>query len=160
MYNFDKLCVLGAKMIDAPYGVNPEALLWAIGGVESTWGRNNVPRHEKAYHRGGAYFNRALDRRFGCAAHCSYGPWQLMYENVQAISKKEITPQEMNDTLTALVVSVEWLNQRVIGRGADTVAKIADAWNSGTHRDRIIPVAYIDKVVRKYDKCMADTVRW
>lgn len=157
MYNFLKLCSLGAKMIDAPPGVNPEALLWAIGWAESTCGRNNVPRHEGAYHRGGAYFNHVLDREFGCAAHCSYGPWQIMFENVWSISKKEITPEEMNDTLTALVVSVEWLNQRVIGRGADTVAKIADAWNSGTHRDRIIPVEYIDKVAKKYSERIADT---
>ncbi len=156
MYNFDKLCVLGAKMVDAPYGVNAEALLWAIGGVESTWGRNNVPRHEKAYHRGGVYFNRALDRRFGCAAHCSYGPWQIMFENVWRISSKSIKPQEMNDTLTALVVSVEWLNQRVIGRGAVTVVDIADAWNSGTHRDRKVPVAYIAKVVYKYNARVAN----
>ena len=156
MYNFSKLCSLGAKMVEAPPGVNAEALLWAIGGVESSHGRNNVPRHEGAYHRGGAYFNRVLDRKFGCAAHCSYGPWQIMYENVWAISKKEITPQDMNDTLTALVVSVEWLNLRVIWRGADTVAKIADAWNSGTHRDRIVPVSYIDKVVKKYDSHVAN----
>jgi hypothetical protein len=151
MYNFSKLCSIGAKLVDAPPGVNPEALLWAIGWAESTCGRNNVPRHENAYCRGGPYFNRVLDRKFGCHAHQSYGPWQIMFENVWAISKKEITPIEMHDTLTALIISVEWLNQRVIGRGANTVAKIADSWNSGTHRDRIVPHKYIDKVVKKYN---------
>ncbi len=57
MYNFYKLCNLGARMVEAPPGVDPEALLRAMGKVESNYGRHNVPRHEKAYTGAGRTLN-------------------------------------------------------------------------------------------------------
>ena len=159
MYNFYKLCYLGARMVEAPPGVDPEALLRAMGKIESSSGRHNVPRHEKAYHRGGPYFERALDRKFGCLAHCSWGPWQIMYTNVQSITAGEISPLEMQDPQVALMVTVEWLNRLIIARGADTVSKIGDAWNSGSHEDKIVPTKYIAKLLKAYDASLVDLVR-
>ncbi len=159
MYNFNKLCNLGARMVEAPPGVDPEALLRAMGKVESSSGRNNVSRHENSYCRGGKYFNRTLYRKFGCDAHCSYGPWQIMYANVSQITAGEISPVEMHDPQVALIVTVEWLNRKVIARGADTVSKIGDAWNSGSHKDKIVPTKYIAKLLRAYDESMVNLVR-
>ena len=44
-------------MGEAPPGVDPEALLRAMGKVESNYGRHNVPRHEKAYTGAGRTLN-------------------------------------------------------------------------------------------------------
>ncbi len=143
---------MGGQMLGQSYVVNGEALLWAIGGAESSFGRNNVPRHEAAYCRRGRYFDPKLDRKFGCHAHCSYGPWQLMYANVVTI--KPIDPELMLDPLHALPITVEWL-RRVIKRGAVTVRDIADAWNSGSHRDSIVPVRYINRVTALYNQRIA-----
>ena len=148
-WDFDELCRIGGQMLhDERVDVDFEALLWAIGGVESSFGRWNVPRHEAAYHRGGRYFDRKLDRRHGCLAHCSYGPWQVMFPNVIAI-KKQVEPALMLDPLHALPITVEWM-RRVVRRGANTPTKIADAWNSGSHRDSIVPRKYIIKVLSLY----------
>ena len=144
---------MGGQMLHGEASsVDFEALLWAIGGVESSFGRNNVPRHEAAYHRGGRYFDRKLDRKFGCHAHCSYGPWQVMYPNVVTI--KPADPRLMLDPLHALPITVGWM-QYVVGRGAVTVRDIADAWNSGSHRDSIVPIRYIRKVERLYAERIA-----
>lgn len=56
-------------------------LLWGIAGVESSFGFNCNPRHEAGYCYGGKYFNPALTGEWGCLAHCSYGPWQVMFSN-------------------------------------------------------------------------------
>lgn len=154
-YSFNELCRFGAPMVNASAKVNAEALLWAIGGVESSHGKVNVPRHEQAYCMGGRYHERNLYWKFGCMAHCSWGPWQIMFTNVWSISRQQITPMEMADPHAALFVTIEWLN-RVIRRGAGSVAAIADAWNSGTHRDNIVPHDYIDKVVRLYEQQLAE----
>ena len=81
-------------------------------------------------------------------AHCSYGPWQIMFTNADAINSR-MTPESMLDPLHALPITVGWM-RRVVGRGARNVRDIADAWNSGTHYDKIIPVAYIKKVEKLY----------
>ncbi len=56
-------------------------LLWGISGVESSFGLNCSPRHEPAYCYGGRYFNPVASREWGCLAHCSFGPWQVMFAN-------------------------------------------------------------------------------
>ena len=150
-WDFDELCRMGGQMLhDERVDVDFEALLWAIGGVESSHGRFYGPRHETAYCRGGRYYDRKLTRKHNCMAHCSYGPWQLMYANAVSI-KKAITPELMLEPLHALPITVGWM-RRVINRGAVTVRDIADAWNSGSHRDKFIPVAYIKKVEALYKK--------
>ncbi|SRR6266702_1562508 len=64
--------------------VDPVRLLWAIAGVESSFGRDSYPRHENAYCYNGRYFNPQVTAEVGCLAHCSYGPWQVMYANFPA----------------------------------------------------------------------------
>jgi hypothetical protein len=54
-------------------------LLWGIAGVESSFGLNCNPRHEQGYCYGGRYLDTERTREWGCLAHCSYGPWQVMY---------------------------------------------------------------------------------
>jgi len=54
-------------------------LLWGIAGVESSFGLNCSPRHEPGYCIGGRYLDAERTRVWGCLAHCSYGPWQVMF---------------------------------------------------------------------------------
>jgi hypothetical protein len=54
-------------------------LLWGIAGVESSFGLNCNPRHEQGYCFGGRYLDTDRTRVWGCLAHCSYGPWQVMF---------------------------------------------------------------------------------
>ncbi len=43
-WEFERLCSMGGAMLrGAPADVDFDALLWAIGGAESSFGRNNVP---------------------------------------------------------------------------------------------------------------------
>ncbi len=82
-----------------------------------------------------------------------------MYANVRSITAGEISPLEMQDPQVALMVTVEWLNRKVIARGANTVAKIGDAWNSGSHKDKIVPTKYIAKLLKAYDESLVNLVQ-
>jgi hypothetical protein len=66
-------------------------LLWAFAGVESSFGLNSAPRHEWGYCYNGRYFDSAATAEIGCLAHCSYGPWQVMYANFP----KGIDPRQL-----------------------------------------------------------------
>jgi hypothetical protein len=61
--------------------VDKVRLLWGLAGNESSFGLNCTPRHEPGYCYGGRYFNPVASRSWGCLAHCSFGPWQVMYAN-------------------------------------------------------------------------------
>src|SRR2546429_7159205 len=54
-------------------------LLWGLAGVESSFGWNCNPRHEQGYCTRGRYFDVLSTKAWGCLAHCSYGPWQVMF---------------------------------------------------------------------------------
>lgn len=62
-------------------GVDPVKLLWAIAGVESSFGENSYPRHEQGYCFHGRYYDPKATAEWGCLAHCSYGPWQVMFDH-------------------------------------------------------------------------------
>lgn len=151
-YSFDNLCAHGAQLLRNLPDVNREALLWAIGGAESSWGKWNVTRYERAFGWGGRYADKKLLRKFGDLAASSIGPWQVMFPNAWAITSGTVTPQEMMQPEVALLVTVDWMNERVIDRGAWSVPAIADAWNSGTHRDSFVPHKYVAKVQKYYDQ--------
>lgn len=63
----------------AQFDVKPWAFLYALSGIESSYGFNDIPRYEPAYDRGGMYasaphLKKALEK-YGALAACSYGPW-------------------------------------------------------------------------------------
>jgi hypothetical protein len=82
-------------------------LLWAVAGVESSFGIRCVPRHEDEYcdfphwhqkadgtftKRAGLYSAELRDatKEIQCAAHCSWGPWQVMYANTRGYNWIEL----------------------------------------------------------------------
>ena len=71
-------------------------LLWAMSGNESTFGHHCTPRHEPAYCTG--IYSRvstvvALTEKYQHAAHCSYGPWQILLVNCDEGVSPEDTAQ-------------------------------------------------------------------
>lgn len=144
----DVLCEHGAHLLLGLTGLDPVALLKAISQVESSYGQNSNSHHEKGYCYGGAYYNSALTKLYGCEAHCSYGPWQVMYPTALELMQG-IVPYDLQSPETSLVVATMYIN-RAISRGADSLEKIADAYNSGSFKDSNVPAAYIAKVQEAY----------
>jgi hypothetical protein len=120
-------------------------LLWAISGNETSFGANCVPRHEieyctqSAWHRksdGTFEFRRGRysmhnsagmesEHAWGCWAHASYGPWQLMFANAQGY-----TPDELEfDLEKAAEATVGFLNRKIAELQPKTLPDIARLWN-------------------------------
>jgi hypothetical protein len=93
-------------------GLDPVKLLWGLAGVESSFGAHANPRHENGYCRGGIHFDRQITEEIGCAAHCSWGPWQVMYANTRGYNWIELhtDPDVAGDAL------VQFLNREIFSR--------------------------------------------
>jgi hypothetical protein len=125
-------CRKWAGFLQAPDGIDGARLLWAIAGCESSFGLNCKPRHEPFYHRLAVEKKNAqlvkLTELFGCDAHSSFGPWQLLVVNCSSTMR----PEDFLDVNRACMETALFLNRRVLGaEHADTVQKIAVAYNSG-----------------------------
>lgn len=126
-------------------------LLWAIAGVESSFGANCKPRVEPAYSYGGKYSAKLpqadLLHEFGCDAACSYGPWQIMLCNAYGYKPTELAM----DLDKACVATVGFIRRWCINtQQCKTLRDFADAYNSGSPRDSIVPEKYIEKVRNYY----------
>lgn len=139
-----------AYLLKSPHDLNPLHLLIAIAGVESSYGVQNVPKYESAYAPGGLYYRRAKYVRdqywiYGALSCCSYSSWQILYLSAYDLGCRD-HPLELWKDEVAIEWVVKYLNVRVFGRGAKRISEIADAYNSGTHRDDIVPYEYIAKL--------------
>lgn len=148
------LCTLYGKDLElraAP--LDPKQVLWAFAGVESSFGQNFAPRHEPSYCRSGKYYNSAATREHGCLAHCSYGPWQVMFANFPV----GITPRDLLDPIAgpelSLRAAIRRLNRALV-QGASELSQLADAYNSGSFRDDLVPGQYVAGVLEKYKIAM------
>ncbi len=85
---------------------------------------------------------------WGCLAHMSFGPWQIMYANMNP----GIGPMELltRPELTALAVTFLIQNRIVRAEKAQTLEELADAYNSGDWRDKNVPEQYIADLVSNY----------
>ncbi len=111
-------------------------LLWALAGNESSFGANSKPRHELGFCKGRYAENpkvQDLTKRFGHAAHCSFGCTQVMLVNVPG----DVVDLGAFDTAEGCIATtVIFLNEVILGRqGARTLEQIGDAYNSGNFRD-------------------------
>lgn len=150
-------------------GVSLARLLNAIARVESSGGINNWPRIEVAYLPKGAsftvqgrvlvgtgtaftaeaarrYFGLPEESRLGSAA--SWSPWQILYHTAVEQGFDGL-PHKLHEPLVAEPFVKRRLT-KIAQRGAVKVEHFADAWNSGSFRDSIIPAKYIADVVRAY----------
>lgn len=142
-----RLCRAWGGMLWLPAGINGPTLLWALAGNESSFGANCAPRHEHAYDVGGAYAKNpeqaALLEKYGSAAACSYGPWQILLVNVQPAPKTgqpAVGPEDMARPDFCAMKTVQFLNRRILEpQKPTTVEEIAEAWNSGKWRWQDVP---------------------
>ena len=138
----------GPQLTELPYGVDGVQLLWALSGNESSFGANCTPRYEPAYDVGGRYADADLLARFGRAAACSYGTWQIMFVNCPP----NYVPSDMNDLDKAAVATILFLNRQLNRFRPSTLELIGAIWNGGN------PLAlssfrvqhYADELVRNY----------
>lgn len=131
-------------------------LLWAIAGCESDYGRQaEVARHEAAYMPGGRYYQQSLElrkayQRFGVPAACSWGAWQLMFPTARELGY-DGPPHGLMDHDTCCRWATALIVHRFIeAHGAQTLRHVLDAYNSGFHRDAVVPSEYISRGLRAY----------
>jgi len=149
-----ELCKRYGPHLSPPEGVDGTKLLWALSGNESNFGRICPPRHENSYHYGSRLYRRSkllrdLTKEWGCLAHCSFGPWQVMLINVVRFSPLEM----LDDPEKAIQAAVSHLNNAIFRpQKPKTLAQIADSYNSGNFRDKLVPADYIARLKRNYKK--------
>ncbi len=149
------MCRRFGAALKLPETIAGDQLLWALAGNESSFGVHCSPRHESGYCRGGRYFDPSLTSEWGCLAHCSYGPWQVMYPNISKFGT--ISPLDILRTPEiGANAAVQFINERILGHEkATTLEQIADAYNSGDWRDANRPEGYIADLVKNYATSMA-----
>lgn len=151
-------------------GIHPRAVLQAIAHVESGYGRQwAASKHEEAYCYGGPYYKgdgpggrmgddvlRRLTDQWGCSAHESWGPWQVLYITAWEHGYRD-DPVRLRMPSVSIGPVIEVLNRRMFDRGhtAPGPRDVFDAWNSGRARDRIVPEDYIRKAMPHYERLVA-----
>ena len=147
-------CRKWGPVLVLPEGIDGARLLWALSGRESSFGANCKPRHEKSLHdlalAGTNAQLNALTKQWGCDAHSSFGPWQILLINASS----SIHPEDFINLDRCAFETVRFINDRILRHEqATTVEQIADAYNSGTWRDaRSAGVeAYVERSRKYYD---------
>jgi hypothetical protein len=130
------------------------ALLWGIAGVESTFGLNCTPRHEPGYCFGGRYYNPVASREWGCLAHCSFGPWQVMFASFPYGVSPLSLIWETDGRVAAEVVcvgAVRYLNG-IIARGARSLSDVVIGYNGPANEEE-----YTARLVECMDRPMPES---
>jgi hypothetical protein len=126
-------------------------LLFAIAGVESSFGVNCRPRLEPGYSYGGKYASTHpmpdLLSEFGLDAAYSYGPWQVLLCNAYGYKPTELAM----DLEKACIATIGHIRRFCLeARKCEMLRDIADTYNSGNPRDAHIPEKYIAAVAHNY----------
>lgn len=131
--------------------VDPVKLLWAIAGVESSFGLDSAPRHESGYCYSGRYFDPKATADIGCLAHCSFGPWQVMYPHYPpGLSVFQLIPQADGSVAADLscMAAIGVIN-RAISAGARSLADLVIHYNGPADVD-----VYARKLFACFDRPM------
>jgi hypothetical protein len=150
-----KICQALSLSLEFDFGCDKIGILTALSGVETSSGKDNVPRFESVFAPGGKYFNKEMEklyRLYGAYASCSYGPWQIMAVKAAELGY-EGHPMRLWDGRVSGPLVVRNLN-RIFKSGAKTLEEILDAYNTGSFRVGEPPKAYIAKFWTCYGKYM------
>ena len=128
-------------------------LLWTLSGLESSHGRDRLfVRHEPGYMPGGRYYQADKWKVYGVLASSSFGSFQLMYQVATELGFAG-HPIELQDDMTCAAWAATLIEQRIVKRqGAKTLRDVLDAYNSGSHRDGLVPAAYIKNGILLYEE--------
>jgi hypothetical protein len=119
-------------MLNVPSNLDGIKVMAAIASNESSFGANCGPRHEPAYDVGGSLSSGTLQQNllseYGSDAACSYGPWQMMFDNFTGYSPAQL----LTDLQGCAVEFVRFFNSYIIGsKNAQSLSDIGQIWNSG-----------------------------
>lgn len=154
-----------------PPTVDRQILMDAIAAQETAGGVNNCPRFEVSYMptgfactvqgrilRGtGANWNPIVQARWekwGLASAASYGAHQVLYHTAADLGFDKHPALLWVEPDTCRQAVIARLNQ-IAAKGAQTVEQFADAWNSGSFRDRFEPKDYMRELRAHYDRLAA-----
>lgn len=147
---------MSKNIMPSVLGIDSTQLLWAIAGVESSFGINCTPRHESAFDTGGVYDNAIMAPlllRFGRDAACSYGPWQIMFVNAPT----GFLPTDFDDLRHCTIASIAFLNKLLRTFRPKDLAEIGNCWNGGHVYQKPYPVTiqqYVGKLQAAYNTIM------
>lgn len=128
-------------------------VLWALAAVESSYGRDRaMSRYEPAYAPGGYVYHtspkvQALWNQYGRLGASSWGTWQMMLSTARDLGFTGEPTELMDEAVLAPLVV-----RYIVRSQALTLLDVADAYNSGNYRDRIIPVDYMAAVIAAYER--------
>jgi hypothetical protein len=152
------LCLKYGPELKVPAGLNGPRIMAAIASNESTMGDDCDPRHEPSYDVGGRYDEgeqHALLEKYGRAAACSYGPWQVLPLNAA------FTPLELaSDPDIGAQAFVTFFNAYVIGdHRAQSIQQIGQIYNGGHASANPLPgvVRYAADLERAYNQLAGET---
>jgi len=137
--------------------IDMEILLKALA-VAETGAFPLAIRHEKAYCYGGFYYTgpngsllRELSDIWGCLAHCSFSPWQIMYIAAVELGFKG-DPIALRESAIAKPYVMKYIQKRILDRYPRiTIEGVVDAWNTGRPDDVNFPRAtYAKKILDTY----------
>jgi len=146
--------------------INKPALLCAIADNESSFGDDCNPRLEASYIRGsvrkylgidptgrhGKWYEAEPWEAWGILSAMSHGPTQIMGTVLWGLGYKD-NPAYLGEDVgvqVAVQYTVAYINARA--NGAQTVEQVADAYNSGSYKDRFVPQAYVNAFKQNYDR--------
>lgn len=140
-------------------GINAIALLRALAAQETSdptrWAAS---KHERSYCHGGIYHGedmRPYEWRYGCAVHCSWGPWQIMFPTA-AMRGYDGDPVGLRDPMISGDFVVRQLNARLFDHNADAVLEqVWRTWNGGNPKAEPIP-GYIFAATNLYNHFFAN----
>lgn len=117
----------GPTVAPLPFCIEGKRLLWGLGGIESSFGADTIPRLEPYYVHDPNGGMPALLKKYGLAAAMSYGPLQMMFVN----APEGATPQDFEDDDKAMLYSVDFLNKQLQRFKPLTLETIGQIWNGG-----------------------------
>jgi hypothetical protein len=143
------------------FKIDFKKFLLALSGVESSFGKNNQRRFEKAYAPGGRYYlgsPKLQDeyKKWGEDVSCSFGPWQIMHIVAVEYGYRD-NPQLLSNPQISGPYVIKHLN-KFSKNGANSLEKILDCYNTGNCHDQNIPYEYIGKWWKMYLNLVDDRI--
>lgn len=141
--------------------ISPFHFLMALMSVESSLGKENVPRFEYGYSRSSIAFKRSKllqegYEKWGDVCACSYGPAQILW-----IVARELGygghPLDLWSGSVSLPYVVDLLNKNTL-KGADTLERLAASYNAGLGVLKSKDV-WPENYVRKFTLAFSDLKR-
>lgn len=156
MYYLDELIKKYCERLsDISFNYDKEILLKTIATKESSYGKNNKPRFEKAYYIGGSLYKnfnntyRSLIEEYKKDAACSWSSFQIMFMNAYDMGYKG-KPSDLSNDEIAIPFVIDYINKRILKRNPKKLEDIFDAYNSGSFSDRVVPQSYISGSMNVY----------